>query len=246
MKRYLSIAAASLLTATLFVGCGSDDLKIGYLIDSAVQGVDYTCGSNSGKTGDKGAFKYESGDECTFSVGKVVIGKAKPETGVKGEGVVTPMDLAGVTDIDDPKVIKISQFILSLNGNGNLDDGIVVEDDTIADLNKLNDTVELTSDEVTIVSIVEELQAKGVEITMEEIPTEEEVKSHLAKIDDAIEAIKAPESTSTSSSATEGEGANSSTQTSDDSSSQTSSDSNSETSTDATTGDCLPGQVCTN
>jgi len=85
-----------LLAATLFIGCGSDNntasTNTGYLVDAAVVNVDYKCGNNTGVTGTNGEFIYNTGDECEFTVGKVVIGKANPDNGVKGVGFVTPLD----------------------------------------------------------------------------------------------------------------------------------------------------------
>jgi hypothetical protein len=51
LKKYISIAAASLLTASLFVGCGSDDgTKTGTLEDSPVDGVTAECTSVTSTT----------------------------------------------------------------------------------------------------------------------------------------------------------------------------------------------------
>ena len=198
MKKYLSIAAASLLTATLFVGCGSSDnstsstTNTGHLVDSAVANVDYTCGNITGTTGTNGEFEYNTGDECTFSVGKVVIGKAKPEAGVKGAGFVTPLDLAGVTDATDitnPKVVEISQLLIGLDSDGDPTNGITINESIKSDLAKLDTTVELSADDVTIDTIISDLQTVNPDATIE-VPTETEVTTHLENLDNAVQDIK--------------------------------------------------------
>lgn len=61
----------SLATATvLFTGCGggstppADTTQTAYFIDSAVSGVDYTCGTLTGVTGSDGSFTYDTA-KCT-------------------------------------------------------------------------------------------------------------------------------------------------------------------------------------
>jgi len=53
-------------TATSSVATGT-----AYYVDSAVEGVDYTCGARSGVTGADGAFTFEAGGSCTFYLGDI-------------------------------------------------------------------------------------------------------------------------------------------------------------------------------
>jgi len=101
-------------------GCGeigklkSDLLaKDGKFVDAPVQGLTYISGGQSGTTGPSGEFKYEYGQPVTFSIGKVVIGKAM------GADVITPIELVldaspntSVTP-STPAVVRIAQFLLT-------------------------------------------------------------------------------------------------------------------------------------
>ncbi|MEB3733367.1 hypothetical protein ULF88_02705 [Halopseudomonas pachastrellae] len=42
------------------------------------------------------------------------------------KGVLTPLDLAGSTDINDPVVINIARLLQTLDEDGNPDNGIVI------------------------------------------------------------------------------------------------------------------------
>jgi hypothetical protein len=65
-----TIAAIAVITV---IGCGSSsttDTNTGTSIykDAAVQGVDFVCGKETGKTDAKGTFTFEKGQECKFSL----------------------------------------------------------------------------------------------------------------------------------------------------------------------------------
>lgn len=79
MKRrtLLALTAAS---ALLFTACGGNTTDqngntagnattgVGYYVDAAVEGVHYTCGTQTGVTGAQGKFIFEKGKPCRFEV----------------------------------------------------------------------------------------------------------------------------------------------------------------------------------
>ena len=92
----------------------------GRLIDSPVQGVNYTSGSLSGITGSNGEFQYETGNTIRFSIGEIALGRD-----VSGQAVITPLDLVDSGGIDTPAVINIARLLQSLDSNPN-DDVITI------------------------------------------------------------------------------------------------------------------------
>ena len=116
-----------LLTACLGGGGGGSDGdsagaagKTGRLVDSAVSGVSYSTASFSGSTNADGEYLYKEGETVTFRIGDIVF------PAVTAKGVLTPLDLAGSTDINDPVVINIARLLQTLDEDGNPDNGIVI------------------------------------------------------------------------------------------------------------------------
>lgn len=97
-------------------GAGGDSVAVlvGTLVDAPTAGVSYVCGSQRGKTDSSGRFNFESGQSCTFSVGKVTLGQmdAVPE-----DTLVTPYDLVNVSRLSkiDPNAVGIAQFLQSID-----------------------------------------------------------------------------------------------------------------------------------
>ena len=189
MKKNLIFSSATVTMLLLGTGCGggssstatSNDLenvekKIGYYLDSAVSGVDYSCaGVADGKTGLDGSFSYKDG-VCTFSVGGIVLRRVDTST-IKGNIV-----------FEDNLVT--ARFLQTLDSDGNSKNGIQIDvkvSDFISsgDIN-LNGTVPTTDEEIT--ALVTQLQEK-VDTYNGVIVTEEEVKSHLNETSSLIESI---------------------------------------------------------
>lgn len=94
--------------------------KTGRLIDSAVAGVSYSTAQFSGTTNADGEYLYQDGETVTFRIGDIVF------PAVTAKGVLTPLDLAGSTDINDPVVINIARLLQTLDEDGNPDNGILI------------------------------------------------------------------------------------------------------------------------
>lgn len=73
----------------------------GAFLDGAVEGADYVAGTAAkAATGAKGEFTCKEGDSVAFSVGGIALGSATCAA------TITPLQLAGVTDVKDAKVVN--------------------------------------------------------------------------------------------------------------------------------------------
>jgi hypothetical protein len=109
------------LTACGGGGGGGDGPAVadGQFVDSAVSGVSYLSGDQSGVTDADGMFHYEVGKTVRFSIGDVVLGEAT------GKAIMTPVDLVpGATDETDPTVTNICRLVQSLDDDADPSNGI--------------------------------------------------------------------------------------------------------------------------
>jgi len=113
----LTLAMALLLVAGCHSGGGAGPVaaeegtyKIGYFIDSPVEGLEYSSITFAGVTDSQGGFYYNGNEEMTFFLGGVVIGR------INAQRIVTPVDLGGVlADTSSTRVINIARFLQSLD-----------------------------------------------------------------------------------------------------------------------------------
>lgn len=137
IKKYI---IGSAFATFALVGCGSSTTTdtaletTGYLVDSAVQNVNYDCVSDNDynkTTGIDGAFTCRTMNQVRFRIGDLVLGEidALPQ-----DGYVCPQDLVGVdrTNISDPKVTAMAQLLQSLDSDGNVSNGLQIPEDTHA------------------------------------------------------------------------------------------------------------------
>ncbi|CAA0126382.1 Uncharacterised protein [Halioglobus japonicus] len=96
--------------------------KTGKLIDSAIQGVSYSTPSFSGKTNNRGEYSYKENETVDFSIGDITF------PGITAKGILTPLDLAGTSDLTDTKLINITRLLQSLDNDQNPANGIVIDD----------------------------------------------------------------------------------------------------------------------
>lgn len=125
MKNNFKIYFFLMLMATLALGgCGGNSVTAtseGQFIDAAVEGIAYTSGGQTGFTDANGRFTYENGQSVTFSIGDIVIGSAS------GKAIVTPVDLvAGAVDETNAEVTNIVQFLITIDDDNDLSNGIQV------------------------------------------------------------------------------------------------------------------------
>jgi hypothetical protein len=120
---WLSISTA----IALLTGCGgsSSDTPTdatttitGQFIDSAVEGLDYSCSSGTtGTTNANGDFTCNVGDTVTFSINGFEIGSATADT------TITPKTLQ---PNDDVAMTNIAQLLQTLDSDGNTANGITI------------------------------------------------------------------------------------------------------------------------
>ncbi|NYE64220.1 hypothetical protein FHW58_005458 [Duganella sp. 1224] len=103
MKKF---ALASLAVFSVLAGCGGDTQQpktpvTGTFLDGAVENLDYVAGTAAkATTNAKGEFTCYAGDTVSFSIGGIALGSAPCAA------TVTPLQLAGVTDVKDVKVVN--------------------------------------------------------------------------------------------------------------------------------------------
>jgi len=132
VTKFIILCFSSLLLASCGGGGGgSDDISTpisgggteltGAFVDSTVGGMSYSTPSRSGLTNANGQFKYLVGEQVTFSVGDLVIGKTV------GAALVTPVNLVtGATDETNTSVTNIARFLQTIDDDGNSDNGISI------------------------------------------------------------------------------------------------------------------------
>lgn len=122
------LATLSIVLATLALGaCGGDRKEQrGRFIDSDVHGAEWFSGDMSGLTDVDGGFNYRGHESVRFAIGAVDLGQAR------GDDIITPLDLAGTDNVDDPLVLNRARLLLSLDEDQNPDNGIRITETTRA------------------------------------------------------------------------------------------------------------------
>jgi hypothetical protein len=101
----------------------------GRFVDAPVAGLSYACNCASAVTDAGGEFDFTTGQTCSFAVGGIVLGSAL------GATVLTPISLvSGATDENHPTVNNISRLLLSLDGDGDPNNGVEIADSVRAAL----------------------------------------------------------------------------------------------------------------
>lgn len=126
------LTIGSIVTATLLlVGCGDSGsssspasdasnndgankkIGTGYYVDSAVEGVDYQCGQESGTTDKNGTFTFENGKNCNFTLG-----------GLKLREINASSLEDNVTVLESNETV--AQLLQTLDSDGNASNGIQI------------------------------------------------------------------------------------------------------------------------
>ena len=116
----LTVLAAALAACGGGSGGGPTTVSTGVLVDSAVTGIGYKTATQSGITNAKGEYSFLSGETVTFFVGNI---QFPP---VVAKGIVTPLDIAQTTDINNQVVSNILVLLQSLDEDGNPSNGITI------------------------------------------------------------------------------------------------------------------------
>lgn len=176
MFKYKLVSTIFFLIILLFSGCGggnsfgqvNDDnstnqddndtnitiTNTGQLLDSAVSGVQYIAGSIDQLTDINGTFEYEIGETVTFKIGKVILGSIAPSNINSDKNVYIPEILGKDRDNSgDIGVIKILQFLQSLDSDGNASNGIDINSSVSNNLG--GNDINITSDDFNITQEVD-------------------------------------------------------------------------------------------
>lgn len=130
--RWRGLLAVAVLGVALISGCGGSSAsgpgtQSGVFVDSAVSGLSYKTWLCSGETDANGTFKYVVGETVTFSIGNLVLGSKA------GAATLTPIDLvSGASGVTDQRVTNICVLLQTLDENGDLNNGIKINDKTAA------------------------------------------------------------------------------------------------------------------
>ena len=137
----------SLATGLFLLGCGgggsSDSAgsfissSTAFLSDSRLQGVTYTCGSETGLTTAEGAFSYTDG-VCTaveFSIGGISLGSINVAD-ISPDKIIYPADLLGLdrNNTTEQELTNMLQLLQSLDSDGNPYNGITIDANTSSTL----------------------------------------------------------------------------------------------------------------
>jgi len=124
-----SLSLLPLALALAACGGGGNDEPVkpavnGTFIDGAVEGADYVAGTSAkAVTGAKGEFTCKEGETVSFSVGGIALGSAACAP------IITPLQLAGVTDIKDAKVVNRLLALQLLDEDNDPSNGIRITAD---------------------------------------------------------------------------------------------------------------------
>ncbi|NVD75010.1 esterase-like activity of phytase family protein [Duganella sp. BJB1802] len=121
----------SLAVFSVLAGCGGSDTAApaktpttGVFLDGAVENLDYVAGTAAkASTSAKGEFTCYAGDTVSFSIGGIALGSAPCAA------TITPLQLAGVTDIKDAKVVNRLLALQLLDEDSDPSNGIKIAAD---------------------------------------------------------------------------------------------------------------------
>lgn len=128
MIKYIFIS----LILVLFISCGSNTSTsspnyTGYLVDSRVSGVEYTCNNISGITKEDGSFTFNySCDEITFKLGNIILANMKISS-VKTDNIFYITDItqrSNRNDTNNIPVKNITRLLQSLDDDNDPRNGI--------------------------------------------------------------------------------------------------------------------------
>ena len=137
----LKIISLSIVATLMMFGCSSSDdggdtsapvvqapgSEIGYLVDSPIEGLNYTCGTHSGLTGKGGYFSCTT-YPVTFLVGAYVLGSINHMT---TDNKIYPQDLLGLdrNDSTNSTLIELVQFLQGLDDDGEISEAITITEE---------------------------------------------------------------------------------------------------------------------
>ena len=152
----------------------SSESKVGYFIDSRVQGVEYSSDKgDSGLTDVNGQFTYLTGSTITFTIGGITLGRI---TDVNKDQFVFIQDLFKVDrkETYNESVLRIARILQSLDEDGDPSNGIKIIESTRS---RIKDAVDSGVDLGLLTD--KELEDNFKSITGKELISASDAKIHL-------------------------------------------------------------------
>ncbi|MEJ2621572.1 MAG: hypothetical protein P8163_15295 [Candidatus Thiodiazotropha sp.] len=122
----------SLLGLFVLSGCGGgsggssdEEVLTGRFLDSACAGLTYYTESRRGVTNANGEFTYLSGETVVFGLGDLEF------PAVTAAHILTPLELAGVEDINHTGVVNMARLLQSLDQDCDPDNGITISGEAL-------------------------------------------------------------------------------------------------------------------
>ena len=118
----IGMAALSGCDSTSSETISDEGVKTGRFVDSPVANIAYRTSTRSGFTNANGEYFYHSGETVTFSIGGIDLPSAPARQ------LLTPLSLVGVESASDRTVLNISRLLISLDVDGDPENGITISD----------------------------------------------------------------------------------------------------------------------
>ena len=133
MKSFPARSLMAAAVAAALAACGGpSDAPVaqqkGVFLDAAVEGLEYSVGTRTGTTSASGEFTCDVGEAISFRLGGVSLGSAACAS------VITPLTLAGGTDVKDAKVVNRLLMLQLLDEDNDPANGIRIGADVRAAL----------------------------------------------------------------------------------------------------------------
>ncbi len=122
---------AGLTPPTDLNDCNYCHANLAFFADSAVEGLQFSSATWTGKTDNRGVFEFRDGDTLTFLVGGVTIGTVEVDSNqnIQRFHFATPIDLVpGAVDETNQTVTNIARFLQSLDIDADPSNGITMPD----------------------------------------------------------------------------------------------------------------------
>ena len=169
----------SIVAGLALVACGnngdyktkSSDIATGYYVDSAVMGVGYRCGTQTGTTDKDGKFRFERGQDCSFHAGNVVLRNV--DSSSLSDKITILEDNANTT-----------QFLQSMDEDGDATNGIELSSEVTSIIDEEGMTT-VPKDDLKINNLVTKIKNKHSNYKGRFV-SKEEAYSHVQNTRDTI------------------------------------------------------------
>lgn len=144
-------------------GSVTNPTQTGTIVDSAVEGLEYSTASHSGTTGVNGSFQYRQGESIVFKVGDIEL------PAIPAEKLLTPLNLARTDLVNDTTASNIARFLQALDSDSDPSNGITI--DTAAHQEALNASLDFSQ-------LKADFEAEYAQYLNRPLPTPQEARDH--------------------------------------------------------------------